>query len=518
MKKMKKVMALLLSLVMVLAMSIATFATEGSTGSSTSTTITIQGGADGSVYSAYKLMDVSVDAAGKNFTYTVNSKYSMALQVATKKGTDAAVIKYLNDNKDNEAAIRDFADFVYKYLTTAGMGAEAESSNNVFTVDKGYYLIAEKTPGNKQDTYSLVMLNTLGNDSITINTKESTPTLEKKIKEKNDSTGKETDWQDGADYDLGDVIPFKLTGTVSSRIANYTTYYYAFHDKMSAGLTFNDTSVEVTIDGTKIDKSKYSVKTEGLTDGCTFEVVFDDLKKAGVALTGNSKVVVEYKATLNEKAVLGSVGNPNDAKLEYNNNPYYEGNGKPENPGETPWDGVIVFTYKLVANKVDQNGASVNGAGFTLYKYNEEIKDYKKVGEEIKGTDDKPVTTFEFSYLDAGKYKLVESTIPAGYSAAPDLVFEVRATYTADMGATGAKPTLTALEIIDENGNTISGEDKVFTTNLEKGSAETDVVNKSGSTLPTTGGMGTTIFYVVGSILVLGAAILLITKKRMSAR
>lgn len=518
MKKMKKVMALLLSLVMVLAMSIATFATEGSTGSSTATTITIQGGADGSVYSAYKLMDVSVDAAGKNFTYTVNSKYSMALQVATKKGTDAAVIKYLNDNKDNEAAIRDFADFVYKYLTTAGMGAEAESSNNVFTVDKGYYLIAEKTPGNKQDTYSLVMLNTLGNDSITINTKESTPTLEKKIKEKNDSTGKETDWQDGADYDLGDVIPFKLTGTVSSRIANYTTYYYAFHDKMSAGLTFNDTSVEVTIDGTKIDKSKYSVKTEGLTDGCTFEVVFDDLKKAGVALTGNSKVVVEYKATLNEKAVLGSVGNPNDAKLEYNNNPYYEGNGKPENPGETPWDGVIVFTYKLVANKVDQNGASVNGAGFTLYKYNEEIKDYKKVGEEIKGTDDKPVTKFEFSYLDAGKYKLVESTVPAGYSAAPDLVFEVRATYTADMGATGAKPTLTALEIIDEDGNTISGEDKVFTTNLEKGSAETDVVNKSGKTLPTTGGMGTTIFYVVGSILVLGAAILLITKKRMSAR
>lgn len=518
MKKMKKVMALLLSLVMVLAMSIATFATEGSAGSSTSTTITITGGANGSVYSAYKLMDVSVDAAGKNFTYTVNSKYSLALQLATGKGSDEAVIKYLNDNKDKEAVIREVADYVYKYLTVASMGAEAESSNNVFNVDKGYYLIAEKTLGNKQDTYSLVMLDTLGNDSITIKTKESTPTLEKKIKEKNDSTGTETDWQDGADYDLGDVIPFKLTGTVSSRIGNYATYYYAFHDKMSAGLTFNDKSVKVTIDGTTIAESKYSVNITGLKDGCTFEVVFEDLKKAGVTLTGNSKVVVEYNATLNEKAVLGSVGNPNDAKLEYNNNPYYEGNGKPENPGETPWDGVIVFTYKLVANKVDQNGALVNGAGFTLYKYNEEIKDYKKVGEEIKGTDDKPVTTFEFSYLDAGKYKLVESTIPAGYSAAPDLVFEVKATYTADMGATGNKPTLTALEIIDENGNTISGEDKVFTTNLEKGSAETDVVNKSGSTLPTTGGMGTTIFYVVGSILVLGAAILLITKKRMSAR
>lgn len=512
MKKMKKVMALLLSLVMVLAMSVVAFAD----GSSTSTTITITGGANGSVYSAYKLMDVSVDAAGKNFTYTVNSKYSNILKSVTKKTTDAEVIESIS--KMDATAVRTFADSVYQKLTTANLVAEATSTDSVFTVPQGYYLIAEKTLGNKQDTYSLVMLDTLGNDSIEIKTKESTPTLEKKIKEKNDSTGIETGWQDGADYDLGDVIPFKLTGTVSSRIANYKTYYYAFHDKMSAGLTFNADSVEVTIDGTTIAKSKYSVNITKLTDGCTFEVVFDDLKKAGVALTGNSKVVVEYKATLNEKAVLGSVGNPNDAKLEYNNNPYYEGNGKPENPGETPWDGVIVFTYKLVANKVDQNGAPVNGAGFTLYKYNEEIKDYKKVGEEIKGTDDKPVTKFEFSYLDAGKYKLVESTVPAGYSAAPDLVFEVRATYTADMGATGAKPTLTALEIIDEDGNTISGEDKVFTTNLEKGSAETYVENKSGSTLPTTGGMGTTIFYVVGSILVLGAAILLITKKRMSVR
>lgn len=510
MKKMKKVMALLLSLVMVLAMSIATFA-----GSSTSTTITITGGANGSVYSAYKLMDVSVDAAGKNFTYTVNSKYSDILKSVTKKTTDAEVIESVS--KMDATAVRTFADSVYQKLTKANLEAEATSTNSVFTVPQGYYLIAEKTLGNKQDTYSLVMLDTLGNDSITINTKESTPTLEKKIKEKNDSTGRETEWQDGADYDLGDVIPFKLTGTISSRIANYKTYYYAFHDKMSAGLTFNVDSVTVTIDGTMIDKSKYSVNITGLKDDCTFEVVFEDLKKAGVTLTGESKVVVEYNATLNEKAVLGSVGNPNDAKLEYNNNPYYEGNGKPENPGETPWDGVIVFTYKLVANKINQNREALNGAGFTLYKYIND-KGYEKVGEEIKGTDDKPVTTFEFSYLDAGKYKLVETTVPSGYSKASDLMFEVKATYTADMGATGAKPTLTALEIIDEDGNTISGEDKVFTINLLEGSANTNVVNKSGKTLPTTGGMGTTIFYVVGSILVLGAAILLITKKRMSAR
>lgn len=518
MKKMKKVMALLLSLVMVLAMSIATFAAGGSTGSSTSTTITITGGANGSVYSAYKLMDVSVDAAGKNFTYTVNSKYSQVLQTATGLGTDEAVIKHLDENKDKENVIRTFADSVYQKLTKANLKAEATSANSVFTVPQGYYLIAETKLGNNQDTYSLVMLDTLGNKSIEIKTKESTPTLEKKIKEKNDSTGTETDWQDGADYDLGDVIPFKLTGTVSSRIANYNTYYYAFHDKMSAGLTFNVGSESVSIDGTTIDKSKYSVKTKGLTDGCTFEVVFDDLKNAGVELTGNSKVVVEYNATLNDKAVLGSKGNPNDAKLEYNNNPYYEGNGKPENPGETPWDGVIVFTYKLVANKINQAKEALNGAGFTLYKYVKATESYEKVGEEIKGTDDNPVHKFEFSYLDAGKYKLVETTVPSGYSKASDLMFEVKATYTADMGATGDKPTLTALEIMDEDGKIISGEDQVFTTNLLEGSAETNVVNKSGSTLPTTGGMGTTIFYVVGSILVLGAAILLITKKRMSAR
>lgn len=516
MKKMKKVMALLLSLVMVLAMSVVAFAGEGSTGSSTSTTITITGGANGSVYSAYKLMDVSVDAAGKNFTYTVNSKYSNILKSVTEKTTDAEVIESIS--KMDATAVRTFADSVYQELTKVNLEAEATSTDSVFTVPQGYYLIAEKTLGNKQDTYSLVMLDTLGNNSITINTKESTPTLEKKIKEKNDSTGIETKWQDGADYDLGDVIPFKLTGTVSSRIANYKTYYYAFHDKMSAGLTFNDDSVTVTIDGTKIDKSKYSVKTEGLTDNCTFEVVFDDLKKAGVALTGESEVIVEYNATLNESAVLGSVGNPNDAKLEYNNNPYYDGNVKPENPGETPWDGVIVFTYKLVANKINQSGEALDGAGFTLYKYNKENDDYEKVGNEIIGDDDHPVHKFEFSYLDAGKYKLVETTVPSGYSKASDLMFEVKATYTADMGVTGDKPTLTALEIMDEDGKIISCEDKVFTTNLLEGSANTNVVNKSGSTLPSTGGMGTTIFYVVGSILVLGAAILLITKKRMSAR
>ena len=121
------------------------------------------------------------------------------------------------------------------------------------------------------------MLDTAGNDSVTVTTKEDRPELEKKVKEKNDSTGAESDWQDAADYDIGDNVPFQLTGTVDAKYDNYGSYYYAFHDTMSDGLTFNADSVTVTVDGTAVTTG-YEVVTEDLDDSCTFEVRFADLK------------------------------------------------------------------------------------------------------------------------------------------------------------------------------------------------------------------------------------------------
>lgn len=509
MKKMKKLVGILLTLAMIVAMSVTAFAAN----------ITINGGTDGSKYAAYKLLDAT-DLGASKYDYKVNTKYEVALKAAIKElkkseedVTDEEVINYLKPLQNNSEDIRRFADKIYGKIN--GMAAEVQSgdtnSNVLSNVENGYYLVVETTPGDTQDTISLVMLGTVGNNGLTVTTKEGVPTLEKKVQEKNDSTGTTTGWQDGADYDKDDDVPFKLTGTVSDKYDNYGSYAYTFHDKMSNGLTFNN-DVKVYVDGTPITTG-YTVVTENLTDTdtdgkvCTFEVRFENLKKIS-SVNANSKITVEYTAKLNEKAVIGSAGNPNEARLEYSNNPYGKGTGK------TPWDKVIVFTYKLVANKVDGSGNALAGAGFTLYKWNasSEAKDkYEAVGSEIKGTDKDPKTTFEFSRLDAGQYKLVETTVPAGYNKAEDLEFKVVAKYNTD----SVDPDFEELQVTDLNGNVLSSK---FTISSEADKTiSTNITNLSGTELPSTGGMGTTILYVIGAILVIGAGILLVTKKRMNA-
>lgn len=267
---------------------------------------------------------------------------------------------------------------------------------------------------------------------------------------------------------------------------------------MSDGLTFNADSVTVTVDGTAVTTG-YEVVTEDLDDGCTFEVRFADLKNIKAVKAG-SKVVVNYTAKLNENAVIGEGGNTNVSKLEYSNNPYGDGTGV------TPEDKVIVFTYNLIANKVDGNNAPLEGAGFTLYKLDSTTGDYVAVGNEITG-----VTTFYFKGVDAGQYKLVETTVPAGYNKADDLVFSVEATYD----TTSDNPELKTLVVKDASGKVVSeGTEAIFTATLRTGAVSTDVQNLSGTELPATGGIGTKIFYTVGAIIMIVAAVLLITRKR----
>ena len=204
--------------------------------------------------------------------------------------------------------------------------------------------------------------------------------------------------------------------------------------------------------------------------------------------------------------MIGSAGNPNEARLEYSNNPYGGGTGI------TPWDKVIVFTYELVANKVDGSNNPLEGAGFTLYKYDMATSNYvvvKEFANDEAGKEGKQ-TTFTFSRLDAGQYKLEESKVPDGYNKAEDLIFKVVAKYETNAD----NPKFGELKITDLNDKEIT--DK-FTLNQTKDQATTNVVNLSGTELPSTGGMGTTILYVVGAILVIGAGILLVTKKRMNA-
>lgn len=488
MKKVKRMLALLAAFALVLAMAVPAFAAS----------ITING--TGKTYKAYKLLNATVSGTGedKKISYTVNEKYADVLKAATSATDEKGIIKAI-EGKTEATAIRSFANDIYAKIKEGKIAEDYTSTGKIFSnVDKGYYLIVETELDGNADTYSLVMLNTADQDNVTVTSKEDSPTFEKKIREKNDSTGVESGWQDGADYDINDVVPFKLQGTVPQNYGAYNTYKYVFHDKMSSGLTFDASSVVVKVDGTAITGG-YSVVTESLEDGCTFEVRFENLKDIS-AVTAGCTITVEYNATLNDKAVIGSAGNPNEAELEYSNNPYGDGTGK------TPWDKVIAFTYQLVANKVDKDGSSVKGAGFTLYKWSNEEDKYVAVSGEITG-----VTTFNFKGIDAGQYKLVESTVPDGYTKAEDLVFTVVATYDTENN----DPKFGTLTIKDGDKVISDGEDKVFTVNLVAGSFTTNVVNLTGTTLPSTGGMGTTVFYVVGGGLMAVAVVLLVTKKRM---
>ena len=307
--------------------------------------ITIDGGATGSEYAAYKLLNAT-DGGGDKIAYTLNDTYTAVLQSVTGKTEQADIISYIQEL--DAAGIRTFADAVYTAIKAADPKIEADytTDDDIFDdVDQGYYLIAETKPGttsdDKTDTISLVMLNTAGNEDITVKTKEDKPTVVKKVKDTNDSTGETSDWQDSADHDVGDTIEYKITGTVSSKYADYNSYYYSFEDTMVEGLDLNAESIKVTIGDVDVTANfKIESSDHGFTATANLKEL--DENREDVAIDGDTKVVVTYTATLNEKAVVGAEGNPNEVILKYENNPYHEADGdpntpdQPEEPGETP--------------------------------------------------------------------------------------------------------------------------------------------------------------------------------------
>jgi fimbrial isopeptide formation D2 family protein/LPXTG-motif cell wall-anchored protein len=346
------------------------------------------------------------------------------------------------------------------------------------------------------------MLQVTGAESVEV--KNDVPTVEKKVKETNDSTGETTDWQDAADYDMGDTVPFQLKATLPVHIADYDHYYVEFTDTLSAGLTFDKITL-VKADGKTLSEGEYTVNaTENQNGTTTLSVIITDVKKVNPDINKDDKVIVEYDAKLNDKAVLGSAGNPNSVELTYSNNPNATGDGtsKPANTGKTPKDTVKVFTYQTIINKVDQDGKPLTGAEFTLVKKNKDGS--TKNVDVVKNAEG---TSFTFKGLDAGKYVLKETKTPDGYNTIKPIEFTIDADYDKEADDP---------QLINLSGDVTSGVAK-FDANKADGSLKADIVNRKGSLLPSTGGMGTTILYVIGSILVLVAAVLLITKKRMDA-
>ncbi len=419
------------------------------------------------------------------------------------KAKDAAdLAEKLSKFADKSEQIKEFAKKVSQYLQNP-TSAKAEGNTVTITVDKaGYYLIKDQdnSLGENDETYTEFILKVVKNQTVA--PKSNKPTSEKKVKDINDSEGTTmTNWQDSADWDIGDKVPFQLKGTVAADYDNYKVYKMTFHDHESKGLTFNKDSVKVYVDGKQVtDTSKYEVVTEGLKDGCTFEVKFADLKQIPGVKAG-STITVEYESELNKNAVIGSEGNPNTMHMEFSNNPNNEQGGE---TGKTPEDKVIVFTYKTIINKVDPDGQPLKGAEFKLEK---------KVGEEWvekAAVKNDAGTTFTFKGLDDGVYRLTETVTPEGYNTMnPNpLEFTILATHE----ETAVEPKLLTL-----SGNPKSG-DVTFDYSLENGTLTTNIVNKSGSSLPETGGMGTTVLYAAGTLMILAAAAFLVMKKKAESK
>ena len=513
MKHIKKLASLLLALVMVLSLAVTAFADE-----STTYSITINNSTAGHTYEAYQIFtgDLATSEAGDKVLSNIVWGSGVSEAGQTALGDAAAKAETLKTDADAKA----FAKEVAPYLATVAGSANTVTDGKyvISGLAAGYYLVKDQDGSltGDNDSYTEYIIRVVGD--VTATPKSDVPEVQKKVKDINDSTDTtKTDWQDSADYDIGDSIPFQLKATLANNVSSYTTYKVVFHDTLSKGLTYNN-DAKVYIDGT--ETNGFTVTATVNADGTTtLTVSCDDVKALGA---GNSSVItVEYTAKLNENAVLGSAGNPNEVYLEYSNNPNKSENGNNET-GETPKDVVIVFTYKTIINKVDSENKPLTGAAFKLEKLIKGKDGAADTWTTVKEfTVDETTTSFTFSGLDDGQYKLTETKTPAGYNTIDPIYFVIEATHD----ETADAPTLKTLNayLTDANGNKQTemkdGESvniDLGTVDLTAGSITTTVVNKSGSELPSTGGIGTTIFYVLGGVLVLAAVVLLVTKKRMS--
>lgn len=491
MKRVKRVLALLAAFALVLAMAVPALADGANL-----YTISVPAGSN-HTYQVYQIFtgDYSSDGKLSNIKWGQNSN---------SRGDNVNIGDKVNENVLNQlAAVAGKSDedklaVIEQYANLSENGMDTVSESKSIKVAAGYYLFKDTTTGISGNTY---IAEVVGN--VLIKAKNShVPGFEKKLKDTNDTEGTTTDWQDVADHDIGDAIPFKLEGTVPADYdAEYTSYYFAFHDEEESGLTFNSNSIKVYVDDVEI-KTGFEVKTS-TTDGCSFEVVFSDLK-AIKAVHAGSKIRVEYTSTLNDKAVIGDDGNLNKAQLEYSNNPR-----DTSSKDKTVWDNVVVFTYQVVVNKyansVGENN-KLKGAEFTLTK-----KLNGGTTKDIAVAKSEGGVRFTFKGLDDGEYTLTETVTPEGYNTIDPITFKVNANHEITWEGTGDRNTL----LKSLTGNQVTGKITFAENANVNGSLVTDIINKSGTVLPSTGGMGTTVFYVVGGGLMAVAVVLLVTKKRM---
>ena len=525
-KAMKKLMAALLAVAMVCAMAIPAFA-DGSSSTSTAavTLYTITAPKNGHTYEIYQIFTGTpfTDTTGKTTLSDIKWGKNAASGNAEGAAVSDTVLKALAAvSGTNETAI---LTEVEKHVDLTGTPAFKATYGSPASVPAGYYLIKDDDNATV-DSHTLYLVEVI-NQNIDIQPKTDVPSVEKKVLENTkhqQDDGYGTGYNDTADYHIGDMVPFKLIGRIPD-MSRYQTYKYVFHDTLCKAFDAPaESNIKVSLSdskatlGTDIDNTLYTVDVTTSTAGeTTITVTFNDLKSV-IGVAKDKYIVVSYSARLNEKAAIGqgTPGNTNEVYLEYSNNPKGAGTGK------TLDDKVIVFTYKLDVTKIDGQDAStrLEGAKFKLLDSTKtnyakvDITTNKFIGwtpNEAEGTELVSDATglFKVIGLDDGTYFLKETLAPSGYNTLSEPIkLVISADTTNGQNGFGNTTELTTIDVTVDNGTRTSG-------NVANGTVSIDVKNNRGTTLPGTGGIGTTIFYVIGGGLMVAAAILLITKKRM---
>lgn len=394
---------------------------------------------------------------------------------------------------------------------------EAFDAGVAFTAtNKGYYLFmtdaasigAKDNYADKKQTGTSPIFAVVGGSAVEVAEKTDIPTVEKKVMDDKSNSN----WADKADSQMGQNVEYQLTGTVAKNVDTFDTYYYQFHDELSAGLTANQASVEVKVDGAKIDPDKYAVSYDQENGNNLLTVTFDDLKSSGVTVTPNSKIVVTYTAKLDpakaKKVVVGGEGNENTVKLIYSNNPGHDGKG------ESVPDTVRDYTYALKLVKEDSADSDVklSGVKFTIQatgadegtgiQYVQEDGSFGDTAYEFT-TDDKGEISVKG--LDAGTYTVKETHTLDGYNTLSDFTFTITATgLDQNEGANALQVTTSK-----------NGSDLVATPSFDSGTVTLTVQNKKGSGLPLTGLNGVTFTWIAGgAVLCIGVAHLIRSRKQ----
>ena len=465
----KKLFSLAVTLVMALSLAVPAMAVD----------VTISNGNTNATYDAYQIM--TLVQSGDNYAYTVNDEWVSVLtdylEIETGGKTDAAINNAILEeiSRLDPAGTRDLADHLFTQI--AGKTKVTHSDGATFTVDPGYYLIVEttETPA-AGEIKSLVIMDTANNEEIQINSKRDTVPVKK-------TTSVDEDKDGTASVDVGDKIPFTITSKIPANVAEYEDYTFVITDTMTAGLSYNNNAV-VTVNGETVE----GVVTVA---GQTITINLSSYITTNKDTLGGADVTITYTATLTAEAVTVDEIN-NKVTIEYSNDPYENSTGK------TPTPEVDFDLYDINIAKTD----GTNPLADAKFQLTNDENEYAIATSDGDGTYDitgwtttaTEATTFvspesgniNIDGLAVGDYTLTETAAPEGYNLLDDPI-TVR---------------------IDKDGN--------VTTSITEGPVTViTVVNESGVELPSTGGMGTTIFYVVGGTLVVAAAVLLITKKRM---